>query len=152
MFMKEEASVCTTSSHTLRWLWGCDCSLQRGNECSAGPERPKYNTLVTVWTAKYTRNLDVSDQIQAFFVCGSKSDTDLFQQTLGASQLSQEGHNLDVQFVLILSVMWGWSETWAWRRTDVDRVLPVFQRLRHHQGIHVCPVLPVLVVLQRFRR
>lgn len=35
--------------------------------------------------------------------------------------------------------------------TNVDRVLPVFQCLRHYEGIDVRPVLSVLIVLQRFR-
>lgn len=34
--------------------------------------------------------------------------------------------------------------------TNVDRVLPVFQRLRHYQGVDVRSVLPVLIMLQRF--
>lgn len=35
-------------------------------------------------------------------------------------------------------------------RTDVDRVLPVLQCLRHYEGVDVRSVLPVLIVLQRF--
>lgn len=34
--------------------------------------------------------------------------------------------------------------------TDVDRVLPVLQRLRHYEGVDVRSVLPVLIMLQRF--
>lgn len=35
-------------------------------------------------------------------------------------------------------------------RTNVDRVLPVLQCLRHNEGVDIRSVLPVLIVLQRF--
>lgn len=36
------------------------------------------------------------------------------------------------------------------RHTNVHRVFPVFQHLRHHEGVDISPVLSVLIVLQRF--